>query len=174
MRPRVYCSDLCSQVAIFVRYFQRVRNDGRWGHLEVQEAMSMQLAHIAGGGYDKSGRVLSAEVRDQILTRDRGLCRKCGQPGTEIDHIAGSSGDLENLQLLCRDCHREKTQSTMVPASPDVVASVYHAIQERALEIPNRQPCDLADWNYRWWVRDEGEVSGELRATWEEWLRGPG
>lgn len=173
-RQRIYCSDLCSQVADWVRYFQRTRADGRWRLPDIQESLSVRLAHISAGGYDDSGRSLSAKVRGEIIERDGGICRKCGKPGNEIDHIAGSSADLSNLQLLCRDCHMEKTMALMVPATPDVVARVFDPIHERALEVPNRQPCDSMDWNHHSWVSDASEVSEGLRIPWVSWLRGPG
>jgi hypothetical protein len=147
-RQRTYCSDLCSQVADFVRYFQRVRTDGRWNYPDIIEALGVKLAHIAAGGYDDRGRSLHAATREEILLRDGGLCRKCGEPGNEIVHIAGSSADHANLQVLCHECHLVKTQKAMVPAAPDVAATVHHPIQERAVEVPNRQPCDDTDWKH--------------------------
>jgi 5-methylcytosine-specific restriction endonuclease McrA len=56
-----------------------------------------------------------------VLARDRGLCRLCEsrgitQTGNQIDHIlpAEENPELfwapENLQVLCRKCHGEKTR----------------------------------------------------------------
>ena len=94
---RAYCSDLCSQVADWLRYFQRTRADGRWLFPDAEEAPGIRLAHIAAGGYDDRGRSLTPETRDAIIKRDNGACKKCGKPGNEIDHIAGSSADPSNL-----------------------------------------------------------------------------
>jgi hypothetical protein len=173
-RQRTYCSDLCSQVAVFVRYFQRVRADGRWKYPDIIEALGVRLAHIAAGGYDNRGRSLSPQIRDEIIERDQGMCRNCGKPGNEIDHIAGSSADPSNLQLLCRDCHMAKTQRAMKPAAPDVIATVHGPIQDRALESPNRQPCDDMGWKHTLWVSGVKEVSEKLLASWTLWLEGPG
>lgn len=48
-----------------------------------------------------------------VIRRDRGLCRKCGGKGTEVDHIVpvalGGSWEYSNLWLLCKPCHKAKT-----------------------------------------------------------------
>jgi 5-methylcytosine-specific restriction protein A len=56
--------------------------------------------------------------RKRILDRDRHLCQKClregqARPATDVDHVVsrgqgGSEGD-DNLQALCRACHKAKT-----------------------------------------------------------------
>lgn len=57
-------------------------------------------------------------LRLTALERDRWLCQECLRQGiytsaTDVDHIVprslGGSDDLENLQSLCRDCHKRKT-----------------------------------------------------------------
>lgn len=168
---RTYCSDLCSQVAGWIRYFQKIRSDGRWHRYDIQEALGVKLAHIAAGGYDNRGRTLPVDVRRAVFERDGGNCRKCGRPGTEIDHISGSSADLSNLQLLCHECHMMKTQSVMVRAEPELIATVHHPIHERALEIEKRQPCDEVTWNHRWWVAGGKDASDDLRAKWSLWTQ---
>ena len=55
--------------------------------------------------------------KKQWLMRHNGIiCQGCKQrfpfgQGLEVDHIDGNSsnGDVNNLQLLCKPCHREKT-----------------------------------------------------------------
>lgn len=53
-------------------------------------------------------------LRSKVIRRDRGRCVKCGAKGTEVDHIRnvadGGRWVLENLQLLCEDCHQIKIQ----------------------------------------------------------------
>lgn len=53
-----------------------------------------------------------------VFHRDKGVCKKCGkkQERYDVDHITPISkgGDLfniENLQTLCKQCHREKSRS---------------------------------------------------------------
>lgn len=53
--------------------------------------------------------------RQQALNRDHHQCVQCGNTeNLEVDHIKnvanGGSHDLDNLQTLCRPCHRKKTQ----------------------------------------------------------------
>jgi len=49
------------------------------------------------------------------LLNNEPLCRICGQPANEVDHIvavdAGGTDDPSNLQPLCRSCHAAKTRA---------------------------------------------------------------
>lgn len=60
------------------------------------------------------------KLRMQILKRDNGLCVMCLKqgrltPATDVDHIIpifmGGTNSPDNLQSLCRDCHKQKTSS---------------------------------------------------------------
>ncbi|WP_213816136.1 HNH endonuclease, partial [Glaciihabitans sp. dw_435] len=74
-----------------------------------------------------------------------------GKPGSEIDHIAGSTGELENLQLLCGDCHRAKTSTHLVPASTDQAALLQSLMLNRvAPEAPRLLADDDANWQDAW------------------------
>jgi hypothetical protein len=105
-----------------------------------------------------ASRHIPDEVRDEVWKRDGGKCRHCG--GTdhvEIDHVIpisrGGTGDIENLQLLCRKCNRKKRQRTSVPdesLSSDGLASVQHPSSDG--------PASRADARSR-----EGEGEGENR-----------
>jgi 5-methylcytosine-specific restriction endonuclease McrA len=64
------------------------------------------------------GRYFWDAARVVVMRRDRYTCRSCGKRGRkrelEVDHIleiaeGGPSLDYDNLQTLCRPCHREKT-----------------------------------------------------------------
>lgn len=54
--------------------------------------------------------------RQEILERDYGLCQRCGMEAELVDHIIPSKDDWDdrlnsdNLQSLCRSCHRIKTK----------------------------------------------------------------
>lgn len=117
--PKLFCSRACADEAKFVRYVRRCRRDGRDKTPDVKEAIEIRLAHILGGGYPEQERQLSATVRAAVIARDNGRCQLCGQPGNQIDHIRGSSSNLDNLQLLCRSCHNLKTRASMVRVTPD-------------------------------------------------------
>jgi hypothetical protein len=71
------------------------------------------------GGYSARKRYISPSLKAKVFERDRGLCRRCGRPGNDIDHIAGDSGSMENLQLLCRSCHNDKTKELMIEITPE-------------------------------------------------------
>jgi hypothetical protein len=149
----LFCSDLCKDEAKFVRYFRACLNDGRYDQPDVQEALRIRLAHILGGGYAERERLLPQSIRDAVIARDKGRCRKCGGPGSHIDHISGSCSHLVNLQLLCPRCHNEKTTACFVTISkethPDewakreTLLARVHA--SRAVRL-----CDSTEWEHLW------------------------
>jgi 5-methylcytosine-specific restriction endonuclease McrA len=109
-RPvKIYCSDLCRQEAHYIRYVRRCNRDGRINLPDVQEAIRIRSAHIASGGYPETERHIPKKLRESVFKRDHGVCQNCGKPGTDIDHIRGSSNEIDNLQLLCSNCHKKKT-----------------------------------------------------------------
>lgn len=48
-------------------------------------------------------------VRVEVKRRDKGKCRCCGKPGTDLHHILyrarGGRDEASNLITLCRSCH---------------------------------------------------------------------
>lgn len=60
----------------------------------------------------RAQRILVVHMR-AVRQRDV-TCRGCGTAGTDFDHIVpvsmGGQTVMENLQLLCRSCHREKSR----------------------------------------------------------------
>lgn len=57
-------------------------------------------------------------LRNIVLGRDMHLCQVClaagvYRPGSQVDHIKpksqGGTDDIENLQSICKECHKEKT-----------------------------------------------------------------
>jgi 5-methylcytosine-specific restriction endonuclease McrA len=116
---KLFCDEACADEAKLVRYVRRCRRDGRINQPDVREAIQIRIAHALAGGYNAKERRLSPKKRKAVIERAGGLCEKCGQPGTDIDHISGSSDDMENLQLLCRTCHNEKTKESFVPLTPE-------------------------------------------------------
>lgn len=60
-----------------------------------------------------------AKLRPVVRNRDRGMCQRClyyglDRAGHEVDHLIpiskGGKCKLDNLWMLCRSCHSEKTQ----------------------------------------------------------------
>lgn len=156
IKPKLYCSLACEQEAELVRYVRRCFADGRIEQQDIQEAIQIRLAHIMAGGYDKGSRKLSREIRENVLRRSKGKCELCGKEGCDIDHIDGASSDLSNLQLLCKDCHNQKTHSNIVSVKPDTAE--YEYIQSRTEQFrkyvqavePLRVCHDQENWASMW------------------------
>ncbi|NPV68147.1 MAG: HNH endonuclease [Anaerolineae bacterium] len=149
----LFCSEECRQIAKYIRYYRRCIKDGRVDQLDVQQALRFRLAHILAGGYPERERRLTKDIRDAVIRRDEGRCRICGAPGTEIDHIHGSSHDLNNLQLLCKSCHSAKTASNLVPITPlshPKEWALAEALHERAWSRLPQKLCDSTDWAQLW------------------------
>jgi len=62
-------------------------------------------------------------VRDLRMGMDKGLCQPCLRKGkftaaTEVDHRVpksqGGTDDIDNLESICRACHKAKTQAESV------------------------------------------------------------
>lgn len=152
-QPKLFCSDKCQQEAKFVRYFRNCKSNGRINQPDIREALQMKLAHILGGGYKASERRISLSVRRAVYKRDKRTCQKCGKPGRDIDHINGSSNEIENLQVLCRDCHNEKTKSNFKELTPEVdgynekKATISSLRSRTESETPQRICDDEKNWN---------------------------
>lgn len=108
---KLYCSGHCEDEAAFVRYHRACIADGRYSDPKVRDIIEKKLALLMSGYSDRDRRV-SKRRRREAIDADHGLCRKCGAPGTELDHIRGNSSDLANLQWLCSACHAEKTDKS--------------------------------------------------------------
>jgi hypothetical protein len=135
-----------------VRYVRRCIKDDRIKHPDVLEAIQIRLAHVLAGGYQKQERHIPPDVRQAVIAREKGRCRICGQPGTELDHIDGSSSRPENLQLLCDTCHNEKTRANLVEMHAgderyEAVKTKDDQFWERAWA---RQPMRICDDEENW------------------------
>ena len=64
----------------------------------------------------RSSRSISQEVKDRVWNRDKGKCTECGSnENLEFDHIIphakGGANTYRNIQLLCQDCNRRKSDN---------------------------------------------------------------
>ena len=171
---KTYCSDLCSQAASFVRYYSEINADGRIEEGDRRDAAMMKLAHIASGGYKATERRLSKDVREAVTRRANGVCKFCGEPAKEIDHISGSSPELSNLQLLCHSCHLAKSQSRLMPATAEVASAVHDRLIRRCLQSVPQQPCDRMDWMDGCWRLGAELQSKKMIKTWKLWVERDG
>lgn len=156
----LFCSAWCAEIASTVRYQRRVFRDGRIKQPDVREAVMIRNAFLLAGGYHSLGRTLPQATRSEVKIRDGGRCKICGKAGVEIDHIAGSSPDLENLQLLCADCHHAKTAENLRPASPQQSALLQALFVTRV--VPD-EPTLLADDDVQWQRAWRGLKSGRKK-----------
>lgn len=61
-------------------------------------------------------RYISETTKQIVFTRDGGICQCCGSStNLEYDHIipysCGGSSEASNIQLLCQQCNRSKSNS---------------------------------------------------------------
>jgi len=148
--PRVYCSDKCRQVLKLVHYGRRVYRDGRIEDPLVRDAIQMRIAHILGGGYHETERKLTPQTRKAVLGRDHGVCQICGQPATDIDHIAGDSSNLDNLRTLCRACNMAEAERGFRPATPAMVREFDQLMERILAEQPLFERDDEHGWDVRY------------------------
>lgn len=152
-QPKLYCSEKCQQKASFVRYYRSCGNDGRINQVDVSKALKIRIVHILNGGYKENKRRLPSSVRLAVFKRDNRTCQKCGQPGNEIDHIDGDSNNLENLQVLCHDCHTEKTISSFKKLTTEIEGydektAVVENLRSRTESKKTKRICDdEKNWN---------------------------
>lgn len=147
----LFCSAWCQEAAKHVRYIRRVERDGRIQDPEVREAVQTRLRFLVIGGYKSLGRTLSPQIREAVKERANGLCQTCRNPGVDVDHVSGSSGDLDNLQLLCKACHKEKTDKNLVPASLETFECMCLFLEDRVHpETPRLLSDDEVAWSQNW------------------------
>lgn len=68
------------------------------------------------------------KLRHEVFKRDGYRCRECGaskdETSLEIDHIVpvarGGTNDIDNLQILCRECNRMKHTDEWVGGETDL------------------------------------------------------
>jgi hypothetical protein len=75
------------------------------------------------GGEDTG---LPERIKEAVIAGARGKCGNCGDADRlQVDHknprVKGGSHDLNNLQCLCWQCHRAKTQTRDAPWTADKI-----------------------------------------------------
>jgi 5-methylcytosine-specific restriction endonuclease McrA len=150
---QLYCRQLCRDEAKYVRYYRASIADNSIVGPDVRDALRIRLAHLLSGGYDARLRQLSLEVRRAVFERDEFRCRRCGDQGTEVDHVRGSSNELANLQLLCSPCHREKTTRSFQRISRKSHPEEWTKAEALRARVENDEPvrlCDEEQWSQLW------------------------
>ena len=73
-------------------------------------------------------RHVSQTTKKIVYTRDGGICQCCGSSDSlEYDHITpfscGGASDVSNIQLLCQQCNRSKSNSCTCKVHQKVVGT---------------------------------------------------
>ncbi|MFC6985508.1 HNH endonuclease [Streptomyces cirratus] len=112
----LFCGKGCQEQAKLVRYLRTGIDKGKFLPVALRygigrdeneaKAVCSKLRFALRGGYNRS---TNRSERAAVIERDGGRCRRCGEPGAEVDHISGDGGGMLNRQLLCVNCHDEKT-----------------------------------------------------------------
>jgi len=165
---KLFCSELCSEEAKFVRYFRRCSPDGRIKQPDVLEAIEIRFAHIMAGGYPAQERQVSRSMRAKVIARDKGVCRQCGEAGTTLDHIDGDANEMDNLQLLCTICHNAKTRLRIVDLMPNDKRYPAHSKKAKPLRFRCNapRPLRLCDDSKLWPARYQN-----IMAEWRKALK---
>lgn len=150
-RLRPFCSLRCKSTARAVRYLRSLlARQPEIRFLGLPYEARIKIGHALAGGYAASHRRLSAGTRAAVIERDNGRCVLCGEPGAEIDHIAGDSDDLSNLRLLCAADHQAITETRLVPITDPEIDRAWRDILRRGFAAQPERACDAADWDTRW------------------------
>ena len=82
--------------------------------------------------------------KERVFARDGRICRYCGNDeNLQVDHIIsrknGGTHDLDNLQVLCRDCNLRKSSKDegvflAQVATPPVFSSCISTMQSKTME----------------------------------------
>jgi hypothetical protein len=156
-----FCSDICKEMAIYIRSCRKwlrdsgMQSDPEWLYALYIRGSFLNSAAIGGATYPRLERKIPPELRREVIERDGGKCVNCGEPGAEIDHMQDSSATLENLQLLCRKCHKEKTAKNIISISDEGELMAIHALHFELgmrIEADSPQlPCDNEQtWGNYW------------------------
>lgn len=168
---KIYCSVRCREFAKAIRWARAQ------GGLDVireipdqSYAYEQKLKSLLSGGYATLHNV-SPKTRAFVIKRDQGRCRGCGSVGTEIDHIHATEVEVfnlpENLQFLCFDCHRAKTeQETVMVRLTPTQRALRRELEERIARPQPLRPCDDSGaWGLDYWrMTTRPDMRAELAA----------
>lgn len=157
----IFCAPLCRETAKHVRWARRHYFGGTIDHPDIAEALRTRIAFVLSGGYPEQARRVPPAVREQVLTRSGGKCQRChrrfetgpdaGDRRATIQHLHGSSNDLENLRAWCSRCNTRDVQSRMRPVTDPAKLKLARAFTRRyTSKRPTRACDDQRRWENAW------------------------
>lgn len=166
-----FCSAFCQETAAAIRYARGATSHGRrrpWDPL-IARTMDDRIAFATGAGFPERRGTLDPAARARLVARDRGTCRRCGRPGTDVAHVDGRSRADTNLELLCRACHEAHAASRLRPIARRRVGAkrgegLHEAVAEViATRIRAEPPLRVCDDEETWHLRYR-DINGRRRA----------
>jgi Holliday junction DNA helicase RuvB len=99
-----------------IRDYVHVKGSGTITAAVAEEALKMLLPANEPREANENRDAIPSEVRREVWRRDLGKCVRCGsREKLEYDHIIpvskGGSNTARNIELLCEDCNRSKSDS---------------------------------------------------------------
>jgi hypothetical protein len=125
----LFCGERCRQVGELIRYTRRKIADGTIDRPDIAEAIESRKSQLVVGFYDKRSRAVAGEIREELLTRARGKCEKCGAPFTPdgvrrftVQHTP-MPGAMK-LEAWCWQCNTDDSLSYSFIMSDEQIAFV--------------------------------------------------
>jgi hypothetical protein len=96
-------------------WFIRLSKVCGWESIEMYPKMPFKIIKDKEES-EKKSRNIPKRVQREVWQRDKGRCIECGgQERLEFDHIIpfskGGSNTARNIQLLCENCNRKKSNN---------------------------------------------------------------
>ena len=147
----LFCGERCRQIGELVRYARRKLADGTYDRPDIAEAITIRRDQLAWSFYDKRGRAVSQETRDELLARSKGRCEKCkckftpdGDRRFTVQHTATKDGFV--LEAWCYRCNMDHAQSVKVVPSEEQLEFLGDFIVRVHAQEPLLQCDDPVNW----------------------------
>lgn len=148
-----YCRAHCREMAAFIRQFRTSFADGVIFQPDRQVGMGQALWSVQGGGFPRRQQMVKPREIERVLEKANGLCWKCGQPATGVDHFGSACNRTSNLRAVCDACNRGKGFGVADFDSGPEVKKLYDEIAARIGSETLLRVCDdAATWNWRAFV----------------------
>lgn len=149
-----YCSAHCREMAAFIRQFRTSFADGVIFQPDRQVGMGQALWSVQGGGFPRRQQMVKPREIQRVLEKAEGLCWKCGQPATGVDHFGSACNRTSNLRAVCDACNRGNGFGVADFDPGPEVKRLYDEIALRIGSIAPIRACDdAATWDWRGFLK---------------------